>query len=214
MCKLILIYTFSIGFPMFMKKKVTILVVWLVLSLGLVALAMGPFTEETGAEDVQNDKGDQGGNDLDLDKLEPGDIILTRGSKFDGMVPGYWTHAIMYIGDGNVIESIEDGVVVRPVETVLTSNEAGAFRVSTNETVKESVIDFALEQEGKPFDVVWVNKQVHGSSYYCAELIWASYQVNDVEIDENPGWSWNYANGVAPTEIAEHSNTYMVDHSE
>lgn len=189
------------------NKKISIVVFWLVLSVGFISVAsFDQTTEEVTAVDWE----DGGGNDLDLDLLEVGDIILTRGSDFDKLVPGRWTHATMYVGDGMIIESIEEGVVVRSAEKLLLSNETGVFRVDVEDEVKEAAVDFAQEQIGKPFNVFWFNKQVNGSSYYCSELVWASYQVNGVEIDANPGWSWTYANGVAPTEIADHPNTTKV----
>ncbi len=193
------------------RKRISIAMVWLMLSLSLLSFAsVGPASEEVVGVDWE----DSGGNELDLDVLEVGDIILTKGSVFDNLVPGNWTHATMYIGDGMIIESIEEGVVVRSAEKLHLSDEAGVYRVDVEDEVKEAAVEFALEQVGKPFNMFWVNKRVHGSSYYCSELVWASYKVNGICIDANPGWSWTYANGVAPAELAEHPDTYLVAHGE
>ena len=187
-----------------MKRKISIAIVWMIVSLSLISAV--PCTESV--EAIGGD--DENGNDLDLDLLEVGDILLTRGSMFDKIIPGEWTHAAMYIGDGQLIEAVARGVVIRPIEEIHNNNEVGVFRVSVEDEVKEAAVEFALEQVGKPYNIFLFNKRMHGPSYYCSELVWASYMVNGICIDANPGWSWDYAFAVAPTELAEHPDTAMI----
>ncbi|MFO8109457.1 MAG: hypothetical protein R6U17_02900 [Thermoplasmata archaeon] len=56
--------------------------------------------------------------------------------------------------------------------------------------------------------------RVYGPNYHCSELAWAFYRVNGICTDENPGWSWNYAFAVAPTELADHADTAMVAYAD
>ncbi|MEM3569569.1 MAG: YiiX/YebB-like N1pC/P60 family cysteine hydrolase [Candidatus Jordarchaeales archaeon] len=155
-------------------------------------------------------KGD-GQNNLDLSLLQVGDIVLTRGSKFDYIIPGYWTHTMIYIGNGWTVEATSWEVKLTPATEIHNNDEACILRVATSSAIKQSAVNFALAQLGKPYDVVWVTKQVYGSSYYCSELAWASYlAVGGPDIDANPGWSWTYAYGVAPQEIFDDADTYLV----
>ena len=151
------------------------------------------------------------GNDLDLSLLQVGDIILTKGSIFDYIVPGYWTHTLIYIGDGWVVEATWPYVKYSLAETIHDSDEACIIRVSTSTSIKEAAVAFACQQVGKPYDLFWVTKQVYGSSYYCSELAWAAYlAVGGPDIDANPGWSWKYAYGVAPSELFDDADTYLI----
>jgi len=190
-----------------LKKSMTSLAVLLLVTSGFMVV-VGP------AETVRASSSEEGENDLDLDKLEKGDVVLVSGGPFNKLVPGRWTHAMMYIGDGEVIESVKDGVVINDAEIINEREKAAIYRVETDEDTKEAAVDFALEQEGKPYDYTWWNKDVYDSAYYCSELVWASYYSNGICIDENPGWSWTYAFGVAPTELADHEDTQKIAFAE
>jgi uncharacterized protein YycO len=82
-------------------------------------------------------------------------------------------------------------------------------RVDADSSQIGVALAFAHEQLGKPYDYRWYSKQVHGNSYYCSELAWASYVVAGVDIDENPGWSFKYANGVAPQELFDDADVII-----
>lgn len=164
------------------------------------------------------------GNNLDLSVLKPGDIILCRGcagwleDKF-GNIIGHWHHAAMYIGDGKMIEAWKDGVRVVSVDMVKNADEVAVYRVNTNDDVKEKAISFALSKNGYPYDYQWLTyiggKEVYGKRYYCSELIWAAYLASGgPDIDQNPGWSWKYGYNVAPQELADDGDTYLVAHAE
>uniref|UniRef100_A0A7J2TH29 Uncharacterized protein n=1 Tax=Archaeoglobus fulgidus TaxID=2234 RepID=A0A7J2TH29_ARCFL len=160
------------------------------------------------------------GNNLDLSVLKPGDIILCRGcagwleDKF-GSIVGYWRHAAMYIGNGQMIEAWKDGVRVVSVSMVRNADEVAVYRVKTTDTVRNNAISWALTKVGLPYDYKWLTyvggKEVEGNSYYCSELIWAAYlKAGGPDIDQNPGWSWRYGYNVAPQELADDSDTYLV----
>ncbi len=151
--------------------------------------------------------------------LKPGDIVIGHSSGFfDWIIPGFWTHTGMIvgyspdIGEYIVVESDENGVHLSLLSEFLARYDTVAvLRVATTDTVRINAVYFALYQLGKPYDVFWLSKQVYGSSYYCSELVWASYKaVGGPDIDENPGWSWTYAYGVAPQEIYDDSDTYVI----
>ncbi len=160
------------------------------------------------------------GNNLDLSVLQPGDIILCRGcagwlEDTFGDIIGHWHHAAMYIGNGQMVEAWKDGVRVVSVDMVRNADEVAVYRVKTSSGVKSSAISWALTKVGYPYDYKWLTyiggKEVYGSSYYCSELIWAAYLANGgPDIDQNPGWSWRYGYNVAPQELADDGDTYLV----
>ncbi|MBS7288344.1 MAG: hypothetical protein KIH01_06260 [Candidatus Freyarchaeota archaeon] len=159
------------------------------------------------------------GNNLDLSLLRVGDIILVSGVIVgDKVMPGHYTHAAMYIGNGKMIEAWKNGVRVVDVSMVRNANDAAIYRVKTSDTIKQRAVQWALTKVGLPYDYIWLTyiggKQVEGCCYYCSELVWAAYKaVGGPDIDQNPGWSWKYGYNVAPQELADDGDTYLVAYS-
>lgn len=153
---------------------------------------------------------------IDLSLLQPGDIILTRG-KLASIIPGYYSHAILYIGNGMVVHAVSDGVVVQSIYDAISSDVSavGIYRVKTSSYIKLAAVQWALSKVGYPYDYSWLvypgGKQVYGSSYYCSELVWASYlAVGGPDLDANPGFTLKYGYNVAPQEIADDNDVYLV----
>ncbi|NJD99000.1 hypothetical protein E3E26_04260 [Thermococcus sp. LS1] len=150
--------------------------------------------------------------------LIAGDIVIGHNPTTDLVIPGYWTHTGMIayydtsIGEWIVIEATFDGVILTPLSEFLSRYDTVAvLRVNTNDYVRLNAVYFAYYQLGKPYDYAWYTKQVYGDSYYCSELVWASYiAAGGPDIDANPGWSWTYAYGVAPQEVYDDSDTYVI----
>ncbi|MEX2724017.1 MAG: YiiX/YebB-like N1pC/P60 family cysteine hydrolase [Candidatus Freyarchaeota archaeon] len=159
------------------------------------------------------------GNNLDLSKLQVGDIILVSGVIVgDKLMPGHYSHAAMYIGNGKMIEAWKNGVRVVDISMIHNANDAAIYRVSTSSSIKQQAVNWALTKVGLPYDYIWLTyiggKQVNGNSYYCSELVWAAYKaVGGPDIDQNPGWSWTYGYNVAPQELADDGDTYLVAYS-
>lgn len=203
-----------------MRKKRLIkrlIVVFLLASLMLLSMSTIYSPALAKGEGYEGD-----GNNLDLSTLQVGDIILTKGVKkyadlVGGAFPGYWHHASLYIGNGEIIEAWPGGVRKQPVSITLTADEAAIYRVNTSGTVKNTAVNFVKNQLGKPYDYSWLvwpgGKSTSSYYWYCSELAWAAYKVNGVEIDANPGYHWLYWNNVAPGEIADASTTYKVAHA-
>ncbi len=136
--------------------------------------------------------------------LQVGDIICQDG-KLNWLIPGRYSHCQIYIGWGWVVESDTAGVHYSRV------SDGDVYRVRTSSSVKSRAVSFARARIGLRYDYWLVSKQVYGSKYYCSELIWAGYLANGgPDIDRNPGWSWKYARGVAPAEVADDRDTYYV----
>jgi uncharacterized protein YycO len=149
--------------------------------------------------------------------LKPGDIILGYNPN-SWWIPGYWSHAGMIIGwsgeynDWLVIEALADGVQVNTLTDFMSRYpDIVILRVNTTDQIRIQAVFFALQQLGKGYDYFWWTKHVYGSRYYCSELVWASYKaVGGPDIDANPGFSWKYLWGVAPQEIYDDPDTYVI----
>lgn len=159
------------------------------------------------------------GNNLDLSLLQVGDIIAVSGVIVgDKLMPGHYSHIAMYIGNGKMIEAWKNGVRVVDISMIHNANDAAIYRVKTSSSIKQQAVNWALTKVGLPYDYIWLTyiggKQVNGCCYYCSELAWAAYKaVGGPDIDQNPGWSWTYGYNVAPQEICDDGDTYLVAYS-
>lgn len=160
------------------------------------------------------------GNNLDLSQLEVGDIILTKEAIANSqyIIPGYWDHAAIYIGNSQLIEAWGAGVRIMPVDITHEASAAAIYRVYTTTAVKQAAVNFAKTQVGKPYDISFAfwpgSKSVRSAFWYCSELVWAAYYLKGVDIDATSGYSWTYWNNIAPTEIADDDDTDFVTFSE
>ncbi|NJE11239.1 YiiX/YebB-like N1pC/P60 family cysteine hydrolase [Thermococcus sp. MAR1] len=150
--------------------------------------------------------------------LVPGDIVIGHNPSSDKYIPGYWTHTGIiayydsYYGEWVVIEAWESGIRMVLLSDFLKRYDTVAvLRVATSDYVRQNAVYFAYQQLGKPYDWGWWTKQVYGDSYYCSELVWAAYMAaGGPDIDANPGWTWTYLNGVAPQEVYDDGDTYVI----
>ncbi|WP_297506195.1 YiiX/YebB-like N1pC/P60 family cysteine hydrolase [Thermococcus sp.] len=150
----------------------------------------------------------------------PGDIVIGHNPLSDLIIPGYWTHTgiIAYYdsnaGDWVVIEAWDNPSAVRMVylsDFLKRYDTVAVLRVRTTNEIRLAAVNFAFQQLGKPYDWKWWTKEVYGDSYYCSELVWASYKaVGGPDIDAHPGFSWKYLWGVAPQEIYDDGDTYVI----
>lgn len=150
--------------------------------------------------------------------ISTGDLVFGY-TPWLSIIPGYWTHVGIIgwynssIHDWIVIEATpEYGVKITPLKEFLQRYPTvAAERVYTSNNIRLGAVQFAVKQLGKPYDWHLWTKHVYGSDYYCSELVWASYLVaGDIDLDEHPGWSWTYADGVAPQEIFDDGYTYLI----
>ncbi|ASI99248.1 YiiX/YebB-like N1pC/P60 family cysteine hydrolase [Thermococcus celer] len=148
----------------------------------------------------------------------PGDIVIGHNPTSSIVIPGYWTHTGIiayydtYYNDWVVIEAWDSGIRMVLLSDFLKRYDTVAvLRVNTNDVVRQNAVYFAYQQLGKPYDWGWWTKEVYGDSYYCSELVWAAYKAaGGPDIDANPGWSWKYLDGVAPQEIYDDGDTYVI----
>lgn len=155
--------------------------------------------------------------------VQPGDIILSRGSGVEDVLVGaryspYWTHAMIYVGQGMVVEGTVRGVVFSPLWYILECEEFCVLRVNAPINVRLAAALFALNQVGKPCNWNCFQKRIYGDSYYCSEIVWAAYKASITvagipcgpDVDGTPFWSPLTDFGVSPAEIFLAPNTHAV----
>jgi uncharacterized protein YycO len=160
------------------------------------------------------------GNNLDLSKLQVGDLILCEGCAgwLAKLIPG-WDHAAMYIGNGQIIEAWKDGVRVVSVDIVSNADSVAIYRVATSDSVKQAAVNWTLTKVGYPYGYQWLTYIGGKESTVTATTVASLYgqlilpSVGQIYIDENPGWSWSYGYSVAPQELADDDDTYLIDSS-
>src|SRR5688572_8114304 len=104
---------------------------------------------------------------LTLDRLQPGDIILTSAStlRSAGIRLMTWSsvsHAALYIGEGRIVEALGSGVHVRSLdELLLEESIAVVLRYpGLRPDQQVQLTDYALEKAGARFNFVGVTFQV------------------------------------------------------
>ena len=77
--------------------------------------------------------------------LKPGDVILHRDEGFlsNIFIGGAMIHAGLYVGDGQVVEAISEGVVRRNAAHILYSDRAIILRPRVSEDAKTQAIEWA-----------------------------------------------------------------------
>lgn len=156
------------------------------------------------------------GNNLNLGLLQVGDIIAVSGVKMgDSLMPGHYTHTAIYIGGGLIVEAMPEGVRYSYDDIVHGADDAAIIRVSgASSSQKQAAADFCEAQVGKPYDWIWLTyfggKDKNSYYWYCSELNWAGYKHQGIDIDRYTGWSWKYGYNVAPQELVDDYDTWIV----
>lgn len=145
--------------------------------------------------------------------LIPGDILL--GSIDDSLVPGRWSHVGIYAGDGCIAEAAnEDENVGIRSDIAWQYPDMSWVKylrvVSADDGMRHRAVAFALAQAhaGCAYDKNLLSKQVDGGSWYCSELVWASYMKASggaVDLQQSPDWF-----GVYPWEIETDDDVAVV----
>lgn len=169
-------------------------------SLGLALLilynvvTMTPSTRELWAfMFAELDKGNFGvgrwdgeSNEFDFSQLEPGDIVLGGNT---GSSWGHWTHAALYLGNGQVMETfLQPGTAPEPVTRYNDYySHAGALRVKLPKEVKERAVARAMTLQGKPWYLLASRKSTQ--LWYCSKVVWWVYAQEGYDLDKGgPYW--------------------------
>ena len=106
----------------------------------------------------------------------PGDVLVTRieGNLANHLIPGFYTHAAMYLGKNLVIESTGEGVKTKHLAKFLFDKDRVAILrpLFADPTQMAHACDVAKGLEGDPYDYDFTGDN---RAWYCSEIIWYSY---------------------------------------
>lgn len=107
-----------------------------------------------------------------LNILKPGDIILRRYDTYLSslLIPGYWSHVALYVGNGNIIHAVGEGVVEEDILVFTRCDDICILR-SDNITEAQCSVSKAKSELNKKtkydfdFDIKDKDK------FYCSEFV-------------------------------------------
>ncbi len=116
---------------------------------------------------------------LSEEELVPGDIIL---GGYPGCAYGKYSHAGLYLGNGEVLEGYVDvGVSRQPLEHYMSYSYLCVLRVRTEQKNRNNAVNYALRYEGTCFYPVSFKA---GDRYWnCTKVIWRAYLEQGINLD-------------------------------
>jgi hypothetical protein len=104
--------------------------------------------------------------------LKPGDILLRRYDNYVSglMIPGYYTHAGLYVGAGLVIHLLGDGVCKEDILTFTRCDNLSILRHTDSEVI-EKAIKLAWEQFNKDVEYDFDFDMSSPKRFYCTEFV-------------------------------------------
>ena len=111
-----------------------------------------------------------------LDCLEPGDVLLRRYDNYlSGLIlPGYFTHAAIYIGDNKIIHMLGDGIVKEDILTFMRCDDIAVLRTKV-ETGRAPAVSKAEEYLKDKIQYDFDFKFSDDKRFSCTELIHNCY---------------------------------------
>lgn len=118
-------------------------------------------------------------NKVSFAGLEPGDIIV---GGYPQCAYGRFSHAGIYIGDGQVIESYVDlGVTIQPVEHYWTYSEVSLLRIKASPEQKAQAVKYARDQLGDLFYPVAFKSGER--IWNCSKFVWQAYMQQGIDLE-------------------------------
>jgi hypothetical protein len=117
--------------------------------------------------------------------LKPGDIIAARNeaaatTNFIEWLGSRWTHVGIYVGDGKVLEALDNSGVV---ETTLPKFMRRYTRVAVYRPVGEwnvsAALEYGREQVGKGYNFAFI---FNDKSFYCSQLLFRVFSAGGFEL--------------------------------
>lgn len=154
-----------------------------------------------------------GGQSIGLEALSPGDIIVSTASHPVSYAIRAGTlsaisHAMLYVGGGNIVEAVGDGVREAPLASVIDNAIlAVAYRDPRVDATKAAaLVNFARAQVGQPYNYGGVARAGYriahplasrvldairdmagvddatARSFYCSELVFAAFEAAGIPL--------------------------------
>jgi len=105
-----------------------------------------------------------------LNVIRPGDVLLRKYKYYIGsmMIPGYFSHAAIYVGDDSVIHMLGTGIVREDILTFMRCDDITILRADQVAAVYAKIKAVEFLDKGIPYDYDFVSDD---SKFYCTELI-------------------------------------------
>ncbi|MDO4540725.1 MAG: YiiX/YebB-like N1pC/P60 family cysteine hydrolase [Syntrophomonadaceae bacterium] len=112
-------------------------------------------------------------------ELLPGDILL---GGYLACSYGRYTHAALYVGEGEVIEAYMDlGVVQQSMNHFRNYDYYAILRPKVGDEVKTAAIQYAASKCGQLFYPLAFNRDER--YWNCTKIIWKAYEVQGADMD-------------------------------
>ena len=111
-----------------------------------------------------------------LNVLEPGDVLLRRYNHYLGsvLIPGYWSHAAIYVGDNKVVHMLGGGITDEDILTFLRCDNVMVIRCEDSTKVAAAVKEaFNYLHKDIEYDYEFNFNDIKAMS--CTELIDVCY---------------------------------------
>jgi len=104
--------------------------------------------------------------------VKPGDVLLRRYEHYLGslLIPGYWSHTGIYVGNHEVVHVLHDGVVKEDLLNFLRCDDVKVLRTS-NSTLTISAVEKALELYDKHIKYDFEFDFEDNTKMSCSEFI-------------------------------------------
>jgi len=111
-----------------------------------------------------------------LNLIRPGDVLLRRYDHYIGsiFIPGFWSHAALYVGKGKVLHMLGDGITCEDILTFMRTDHILILRNVSLFARKNAISEaWRLFEEHVEYDYDFDNKSLR--KLYCTEFVDVCY---------------------------------------
>ncbi len=125
-----------------------------------------------------------GYNPIVGEQLEPGDVLVTRSP---GSVYGYWSHATVYLGAGQVLgHDLLRGIFVEDIEGFASYERVLVLRPGVTARQQAAVVAFSRDLVGRPFHLAAHPRDPR--QWSCAKAALAAWASVGVSVGDGRFW--------------------------
>ncbi|MCK5603407.1 hypothetical protein KAR91_16095 [Candidatus Pacearchaeota archaeon] len=106
-----------------------------------------------------------------LETRKPGDIFLRKYDNYlsSRIIPGYWSHAAIYVGQNQMIHMLSAGTVKEDILTFMRCDDIKIIRCSDTKMIKKArELAEKVYTQGVEYDYSF---SASNDKFYCTELI-------------------------------------------
>jgi len=112
-----------------------------------------------------------------IENIEAGDILLRRFDHYLSglMIPGYWTHSALYVGDNQIIHILGDGIIKEDILTFTRCDDICVLRKVSDDGVSPTEAISAAEgylESNVQYDFDFKDGP---ERFYCSEFTHSCY---------------------------------------